>query len=667
MADALASCCPRCQTELAVDTRICPTCAFAAAGDTADAGADSVRLDDLCPPALLRDPDPEVIGHYRVLRRIGEGGMGVVFEAQQQEGLRRVVAVKVIRAGLNSREVAARFEIERQALTRMNHPNVAQVFDAGTAIDGRPYFAMEFVDGVPITAFCDQHHLNIRDRVKLFIQVCEAVQHAHQKGVIHRDLKPSNILVTMRDEVAMPKIIDFGVAKATEERLADVTMHTRVHQFIGTPAYMSPEQADPGHTDLDTRTDIYSLGVLLYELLAGVPPFDPKELSRGGFEELRRVLRDVEPAFPSARVGAFTDSEKIRFTQSRNDTCAALIHQLRGDLDWITMKALEKERARRYETANAFAEDLRRHLGNEPVIARPPSRWYRMERFVRRNTGVTIAVSCAVLTLAAAAGVSIWLAVRATRAEARQEELADKAEEAVVELLRARADLYGARGEWTNAAADLKRAIELRIEGECVGCDDADHWDWLRLSALLVHERRTNEYTNLRKLMLKEFGGATDAKTADRIAKAALLLPGTPDETSQAHKLAEHAFAVGRTNFGYAEYFQLTAGLAAYRNGDIKRAKQAAATVLKVPDLDWNIRALSRVQLALAQHAMGETARARTRLNEARKLAEERVPTHRGNLEQNYWQNWWHDWLILQIMLREAEEVIEGKTKVTAP
>src|ERR1043166_6415408 len=326
------------------------------------------------------------IGHYKILQQIGEGGCGVVYMAEQDEPVRRRVALKVIKLGMDTRHVIARFEAERQALAMMDHPNIAKVFDAGATPAGRPYFVMELVRGVKITSYCDSQKLSTRERLNLFIQVCQAVQHAHQKGIIHRDLKPSNILVTEQDGAPLPKIIDFGIAKATtDQRLTDKTLFTAFEQFIGTPAYMSPEQAGLGGLDIDTRTDIYSLGVLLYELLTGRPPFDSEKFARSVLDEIMRVIREQEPPRPSTRLTTLTEQELTTVAQRRQIESAKLPHLLRGDLDWIVMKALDKDRRRRYETASGFARDLERFLNNEPIAARPPSTLYRFHKVVRRN------------------------------------------------------------------------------------------------------------------------------------------------------------------------------------------------------------------------------------------------------------------------------------------
>jgi tetratricopeptide (TPR) repeat protein len=367
-------------------------------------------------------------GRYRLLQRVGEGGMGEVWLAEQTQPVRRQVALKVIKAGMDSAQVIARFEAERQALALMDHPAIARVFDGGTTPEARPYFAMEYVKGEPITVYCDRHRLGTRERLELFAQVCDAVQHAHQKGIIHRDLKPSNVLLTIQDDRPVPKIIDFGVAKATGQHLTERTLFTELGVLIGTPEYMSPEQAEMGALDIDTRTDIYALGVLLYELLTGALPFDRKELRQAGLLEIQRIIREKEPPRPSARITqlgpASTEAAKNRQSEPRR-----LVSELRGDLDWITMRALEKDRTRRYQTANALAADVRRHLGNEPVYAGPPSASYRAGKFVRRHRFGVAAAATLVLLLAAFAGAMAVQARRIARERDKARLATQKAEQ----------------------------------------------------------------------------------------------------------------------------------------------------------------------------------------------------------------------------------------------
>ncbi len=368
-----------------------------------------------------------VIDKYKLLEKLGEGGFGVVYMAEQTQPVKRRVALKIIKIGMDTREVVGRFEAERQALALMDHPNIAKVLDAGATETGRPFFVMELVRGTKLTDYCDDNNLPTQERLGLFVQVCQAVQHAHQKGIIHRDLKPSNILVTVNDGVAVPKIIDFGIAKATQLELTDKTVFTRFKQFIGTPAYMSPEQADLTSVDIDTRSDIYSLGVLLYELLTGKTPFDSKELLQAGLDAMRRTIQEKDPVRPSTRLSTLSGEELTTTAKRRGLQPPKLINLLRGDLDWIIMKCLEKDRARRYETANGLVKDIERHLHNEPVAAGPPGARYRLGKFVRRNKGAVLAAGAAAAVLVLVAVLSTWearqqshLRVEAQKAQANE-------------------------------------------------------------------------------------------------------------------------------------------------------------------------------------------------------------------------------------------------------
>ncbi len=367
---------------------------LAARADDTAAGRDfrALETSTVLRPSDTPSPTPERIGPYRVLREIGEGGMGIVYEADQEKPVRRKVALKLIKWGMDTKQVIARFESEKQALALMSHPNIASVYDAGATSEGRPFFAMEHVPGIPITEYCDKHRLTIRERLQLFIQVCDGVQHAHQKGIIHRDLKPGNILVAAEGDKPIPKIIDFGVAKATSQRLTEHSVFTELGQLIGTPEYMSPEQAEMTNLDIDTRTDVYSLGVVLYELLVGAPPFDRSELWAAGLLELQRKLREDLPPKPSSRARAMGEGAATVAANRRIDL-AGFRRQLSGDLDWIAMKALDKDRVRRYETANALGLDVRRFLDKEPIRARPPRTTYRIGKFVQRNRSGAIAAA----------------------------------------------------------------------------------------------------------------------------------------------------------------------------------------------------------------------------------------------------------------------------------
>jgi WD40 repeat protein/serine/threonine protein kinase len=397
--------CPSCSNEVPQGSRLCPSCRCVI--ETLEAASESTEDPDSTrtEPASSGE-DSRSIGPYRILQKLGEGGMGEVYEAEQEQPVRRRVALKVIKPGMDSKQVIARFESERQALALMSHPSIAQVYDAGTTKEGRPYFAMEHVKGEPITDYCDKHRLTTPQRLELFIQICDGVQHAHQKGIIHRDLKPSNVLVTIHGEKPSSKIIDFGVAKATGQRLTEKTMYTAMGMLVGTPEYMSPEQAEMTALDIDTRTDIYSLGVLLYELLVGALPFERRRLREAGYSEMQRIIREEEPSRPSTRVRTLETAGEV--AQQRHTDLRSLQKQLRGDLDWIVMKALEKDRTRRYASASEFAADVGRYLGNEPVAARPPSTAYLVRKFVTKHRGPVVAVTTVVVSIVLLGSAAFW-------------------------------------------------------------------------------------------------------------------------------------------------------------------------------------------------------------------------------------------------------------------
>ena len=411
---------------------------------------------------------PEQIGPFRVLEKIGEGGMGVVYRAEQREPVRRIVALKVIKLGMDTKEVVARFDAERQALAMLAHPNVARVFEAGMTDAGRPYFAMEHVPGVPLTQYCDEHQFTTRQRLDIFIPICQAVQHAHQKGIIHRDLKPTNILITLVDGQPVPKVIDFGIAKATNHALTQHTLFTQTGALIGTPEYMSPEQAQTSGLDVDTRTDIFSLGVILYELLTGTLPLDPKALREAGLDEMARLIKTAEPQKPSTRLTTLAASAKPDTAAGRARDLRTVQRELRGDLDWIVLKAIEKDRSRRYETANALAMDLRRHMDNEPVVARSPSATYRLQKAFRRNRLAFVASGLVLSALLLGICVSAWQAVRARTAELHAKDNESKANQSATLARQAQqeAELARVASQRMSGGLALDRGLQLCQDGK---------------------------------------------------------------------------------------------------------------------------------------------------------------------------------------------------------
>ncbi len=416
------------------------------------------------PPSTVAGDSPSgylgaTIGPYRLMEQIGEGGFGLVFVAEQLAPVRRKVAVKVIKPGMDTRDVIARFEAERQALAMMDHPNIARVLDAGATESGRPYFVMELVRGVPITDYCDKNRLTPRERLELFVVVCQAVQHAHQKGIIHRDLKPSNVMVTLHDGRPLVKVIDFGVAKALHQSLTEKTIYTRFAQMVGTPLYMSPEQAEMSGLDIDTRTDIYSLGVMMYELLTGTTPFDKKRVAKAAYDELIRMIREEEPPKPSTRLSQSTTSLSA-IAEHRRTEPARLSKMFRGDLDWITMKALEKDRTRRYESASGLAADVLRYLHDEPVEASPPSASYRLRKLARRHRTALVTAAAFAAFLIADAIAGTWLAFR----EKSARDVADR-----------NAALAAESAEHASAEAQIAEKTRLAAESQRKLADQQRH------------------------------------------------------------------------------------------------------------------------------------------------------------------------------------------------
>jgi serine/threonine protein kinase len=645
------------------------------------------------------------IGRYKLLQRLGEGGCGVVYMAEQEEPVRRKVALKIIKLGMDTKSVIGRFEAERQALAMMDHPNIARVLDAGATDTGRPFFVMELVRGVKITDYCDQSQSDTPHRLDLFIQICQAIQHAHQKGIIHRDIKPSNILVTMHDGTPVPKVIDFGIAKATEGRLTDKTVFTAYEQFLGTPAYMSPEQAELSGLDVDTRSDIYSLGVLLYELLTGRTPFDAKKLLQSGLDEMRRTLREREPQRPSIFLTTL-QGEELRATASqRQSEPPKLISLIHGDLDWIVMKALEKDRRRRYETANGLAMDIRRYLSNEPVVARPPSRLYRFRKLVRRNKGVFVAGGAVAASLIAGLAVSTWLFLderearqRAVAAERQQARLRQEAEtRATVTQASAQAhlknyeqaddlattittpqpsvesaDLFRSLGEWHALQGEWEPAIaRFKV---MVGVDLFDGWDlasldWLAYGTALAESTGAEPLAQFRARILERFKDTANPVVAERVVKISLLVPNHVDAESLAPlaAVAEKAFVQADTN-SVNEVFQAAWGsislaLMEYRRGNWSGAITWAGRCLSFAGDVAPRTATAHVLLAMADQQLHRHDEAQKEFEDARRRIENRFKSglERGDGPQGFW----FDWVFARVLLREASNMMQGETATT--
>jgi serine/threonine protein kinase len=637
------------------------------------------------------------IGRYKLVQKIGEGGCGVVYMAEQEEPVRRRVALKIIRLGMESRSVIARFEAERQALAMMDHPNIARVFDAGATEHGSPYFVMELVRGVRITKYCDKNHLGIRQRLDLFIQICHAIQHAHQKGIIHRDIKPSNIMVALHDGVPVPKVIDFGISKATDARLADGLSFTAYAQLIGTPDYMSPEQADQSGLDIDTRSDIYSLGVLLYELLTGKTPFDTKELLGSGLDDFRKTLRERAPPRPSDRLLTIPRSEVSTAAECRQTDPSSLYSLIRDDLDWVVMKALEKDHRRRYETANGLAMDIERHLHSEPVTAHPRSGFYQFRKLVGRNRVVFATGGAVALALVIGLGTSTWLFLRerearqrAVTAEQQQAHLRVEAEsrakmtqaallvsqekfddadrllggisltQPTVEgsaVLRSVGEWHALQGHWKLAADRFSRLLQV---------DQLDGWDvytldYLRLGQALVDMGDTVGFEHFREDAVARFSGAT-CPAPDRILKICLLLPSGRAFLDSLKPIAadtERSFADSDSSGDVfkAAWDSVSLALWEYRAGNYVKAAEWARRCLAYPERNPPRSAAAEAILAASCQQLGRTEEAGAQLQAGEEIAEGKM---KGRLDLGTpVQGFWFDRAFARILLRESKSLID--------
>jgi eukaryotic-like serine/threonine-protein kinase len=633
----------------------------------------------LCQPGeiLLEDDmdDGAMIGPYRIVGMLGEGGCGRVYEAEQVTPIIRRVAIKILKLGMDTQAVIRRFEAERQTLSIMDHPNISHVFDAGATATGRPYFVMELVHGMRITDYCEINHMPIDERLRLMCQVCAAVQHAHNKGVIHRDLKPSNILVTVVDGIAVPKVIDFGIAKATVDSAATTYCRTIQGQPMGTPAYMSPEQFDGATRDVDTRSDIYSLGVILYELVAGKAPFDNDELVRNGFAQMRLRIQKEVPQRPSSR-------NTYKHDRSRNE------------LDWIVMKAIEKDRECRYSTAQALATDLESFLRNEPVKAHPPSRWYRLKKLLQRNRLASISIATAVIALAIGLTVSTFLYVRAHNAEREQRQLRVEAEERAhvtkaaiyimqdnkaeadaeirkmgglltvpsveaTNVFRALAIWSATNGDWeTSANRWLAMARVSRFDNSDM--TDKVTRDLLPIAPTLVMINDMERYHQFQNFLIERLGQTNYPFAAEHLLKLCLLTPASPALLSK----LQHAATVAEKSLPEGEFTPekewmeawccLAVGMWYYRNGHAEETIQLCSRSLLRNDWEKSRIAQAHLVRSMARKATGDITGAVEDLDVARISVRQHLQQPLDQMQDGHF----HDWLIASILLDEAERVV---------
>jgi hypothetical protein len=682
---------------------------FAAAVQELPPGADAAAS----PPAAEGMIGTSV-GRYKLLKTLGEGGCGVVYLAEQAEPVRRRVALKIIKLGMDTRNVIARFEAEHQALALMDHPNIARVLDAGATETGRPYFVMELVDGIKITKYCDDNQLGLTERLNLFVLVCRAVQHAHQKGVLHRDLKPSNILVASHDGVAVPKVIDFGIAKAIEGRLTEETAYTADGQLIGTPAYMSPEQAEMSSLDVDTRSDIYSLGVLLYELLTSRTPFDQKKLVRSGLEEMRRTLREDEPPRPSQLLASLTDTELAAVASRHGMEPSRLIRSLKGELDWILMKTLEKDRRRRYETANALAMDIRRYLNSEPVLACPPSRAYRFQKLAARNKVVFASGAIVLLTLVAGLAISTrfyfterkerieqarlsWIAEQArTNEQELQNKVAarEKVTQASVLLSHGaleQADalvasiptgllssstetiaVFRSLGDWKILQGHWKKAanyysVVVRMDqSDRTDQSDLATADLLMAQPLLIEAGDIAGYERTRQLALARFGGTTLPGSAEQLAKTSLLLPADesvlrwmpPLAQVIADSLKHYDPKKNDDSWILATWRTFALAVLEYRRGNFKASLNWLDQCSAYPDQTPSCVASAHILRSMNLFQLGDVTPAGNELSLGQKMVEDRFH-NKLELGDNKIGRL-GGWIMARIFLREAKTLSEA-------
>ncbi|HEX7655267.1 MAG TPA: serine/threonine-protein kinase [Verrucomicrobiae bacterium] len=652
-----------------------------------------------------------LVGRYKLLKTLGEGGCGVVYLAEQEEPVRRRVALKIIKLGMDTQSVIARFDAERQALALMDHPNIAKVLDAGATETGRPYFVMELVDGVRITKFCDDNHLTATVRLQLFVQVCQAIQHAHQKGVLHRDIKPSNILVALHDGVPVPKVIDFGIAKAIQGRLTEETAGTSHGQLIGTPAYMSPEQAELNSADIDTRSDIYSLGVLLYEMITSRTPFDQKKLVAAGVEEMRRTLREDEPLRPSALLTSLSHSELILAAAHRRVEPPRLVRSLKGELDWIVMKALEKDRRRRYETANALAMDVRRYLHSEPVLACPPSQIYRLQKLVARNKVVFVSGAIVLLTLLAGLAIStrFYFKEREGRLEqARLRQLAEQAKASELQLqkeVEARAkvtqasvllahgameqadalldpispDLFSPSGEATAVFRSLgdwnmlqgrwqKAANRYAVVVQVNQVDRTDQSgvatsDLLVAQPLFIEAGDIAGYEQTRKMALARLAGTPYPGPAEQLTKTSLLLPADeavmklmpPLEQVIVNSLQGYEPRKNDNSYILATWRTFALALLEYRRGNFGASEKWLDKCSTYPDQTPSCVASAHILRCMNAFQSGDVTTAKLELSLGQEMVETRF---RNKLELGSNKTGkLGGWIMARIFLAEANNL----------